>query len=132
MVVTHTPSGIRGEASERRSQVQNRKVALFRLRLKLAVEWPLQESSPSWEEPSPLWRSRTRGGKLSVNPEHPDFPALLAEAITWLQQSAWDVAGTAPRLGCSTSQLVKLLKQHPPAFLRLNAERATLGLSPLK
>lgn len=132
MVVTHTPSGIRGEASERRSQEENRKVALFRLRLKLAVDWPLEQSAPPLENPSPLWKSRTKGGKISVNSEHADFPALLAEAIIWLHQSAWDVAGTAPQLGCSTSQLVKFLKQHPPAFTRLNAQRATLGLSPLK
>lgn len=132
VVVEHTPSGIRGEASERRSQEENRKVALFRLRLKLAVDWPLEETTGPLEQTSPLWTSRTRGGKISVNSEHPDFPALLAEAFCWLRQSDWDAAGTAPQLGCSTSQLVKFLKQYPPAFARLNVERASLGHSPLK
>ncbi len=34
----HLPTGVRAEASERRSQAQNRSQALFRLRVNLALE----------------------------------------------------------------------------------------------
>src|SRR4051794_13878872 len=37
VVLVHGPTGIRGEASERRSQTQNLKVAVQRLRVKLAI-----------------------------------------------------------------------------------------------
>src|SRR5690606_19148575 len=111
---------------------ENRKVALFRLRLKLALDWPREETTLPLGDPSPLWKSRTRDGKISVNSEHPDFPALLAEAIGCLRQSNWDTPAAALQLACSTSQLVKFLKQHAPAFQRMNKERVTQGLSPLK
>jgi hypothetical protein len=38
VVVTHLPTGVRGEASERRSQLENRQQAVFRLRVNLALE----------------------------------------------------------------------------------------------
>ena len=31
-------------------------------------------------------------------------------------------------LGCSSSQLIKMLRHHPPALARLNGERAERGL----
>jgi hypothetical protein len=38
VVLTHLPTGITAEACERRSQAENRRVALWRLRLRLALE----------------------------------------------------------------------------------------------
>ena len=39
IVITHLPSKIVGQAGERRSQHENREVAVERLRLNLAVGW---------------------------------------------------------------------------------------------
>ena len=39
VVLRHEPTGIDAEGNERRSQAENRQVALFRLRVRLAVEF---------------------------------------------------------------------------------------------
>src|SRR5579884_1829603 len=73
VVLTHRPTGLRAEASERRTQGENRRAALSRLRIELAlaVRRPIERSAV----PSALWRSRCRGGRMVINPEHEDFPA---------------------------------------------------------
>ena len=131
VILTHRPTGIVAEAAERRSQAENRREALFRLRLKLALEIrsPI-EADPY--QPSPLWRSRLRGGKVVVNPEHDDFPALLAEALDVLEARGRDVKLAAEALGCSSTQLVKLLAAEPRALAQINAHRAQAGLRPLR
>ncbi|QDU76144.1 peptide chain release factor-like protein [Bremerella volcania] len=130
-VIVHDPvTGQSGEGNERRSQEANRQVAIFRLRVNLAIH-VIDEIDLS-TTPSELWRSRVRSGKVAVNPTHDDFPAILAEAITILYAEGWDASAAAARLGCSTSQLVKLLKNEPAAFTLLNRQREALGLKPLK
>lgn len=128
-VLTHRPTGIAAEASERRSQGENRAAALFRLRLRLAIEVRGERGS---EGPSPLWRSRCRGGRLAVNPEHLDYPALLAEALDALADCGWEPKPAAEGLGVTATQLVKLLRDEPRALGRVNAERARRGLHELK
>ncbi|TWT90094.1 Peptide chain release factor 2 [Pseudobythopirellula maris] len=128
VVLTHTPTGVVAEANERRSQHANHEVAVGRLRVNLALE--TRDEAPA--DPSPLWTGRTRGGKISVNPGHADFPALLAEALDTLAATEWDDAAAAERLGVSRTQLLKLLKLEPRAFALLNTHRNAAGLPPLK
>jgi hypothetical protein len=151
VILRHRPTGVVAQAAERRSSHENARVALRRLRLLLAVE--VRVAAPAGEVGSALWRSRvTRGGKakeeeiapgirvrgaapggrIACNPEHHDYAALLAEALDVIADAGWDVKRAALRLGVSASQLVKLVKDHPPAFVRLNAERAARGERPLR
>lgn len=67
-----------------------------------------------------------------MNPTHLDFPALLAEALDVLTLCDFNQASAAISLGCSGSQLVKLLKEERSAFELLNRERATRGMLRLK
>jgi len=127
----HQPTGVTGQASERRSQEENRKVALFRLRIELALQVRSEETASSEAAVSERWRGRVRGGKLAVNPKHADFPPLLAESLDRLHACGWDHKTAAERLGISASQLVKFLKQEPAAFAMLNRERQERGLNPL-
>ncbi|MFO0953473.1 MAG: peptide chain release factor-like protein [Isosphaeraceae bacterium] len=83
VILTHTPTGIAAEASERRTQGQNLEAARFRLRINLALRVRLAPL-----EPSELWRRRCQGGKVVVSPSHDDFPALLAEALDQLHRAA--------------------------------------------
>lgn len=130
-VYEHEPSGLRGEASERRSQEQNRKVALFRLRLNLALG--LREAIDLANYvPSAAWQSRCRGGRVSVSPNHEMFPSLLAEALDVMVASASDPRSAAERLACTPSQLVKFLQSEPRAIAQINKSRQELGLFPLK
>ena len=124
VILTHRPTGLIAEANERRSQGENREQALFRLRLLLALTI---RHAPN-ETPSDLWRSRLRGGKLLVSPEHDDYPALLAEALNSIAAHDDDAKAAAESLGCSTTQLVNLLRDEPRALASVNARRAGRGL----
>lgn len=130
VVLTHRPTGVNAEANERRSQAENRSVALRRLRVNLALEvrYPCGDDAV----PSPLWQSRCPAGRLSVSRSHEDFPTLLAEALDVLAIAEADARQTAARLGCSSSQLVKLLKQEPRALVLVNRWRQQRELYPLK
>jgi hypothetical protein len=129
VVVRHRPTGIEAEGNERRSQQENRSAAIFRLRLRLALE---VRSQRSLEEPSDLWRRRCRGGKIAVNPRHADFPALLAEALDFLAAHDDDLPASAAALGCTASQLIKLTALEPQALLALNSRRSARGQHPLR
>jgi hypothetical protein len=130
VVITHTPTGVKGDASERRSQEQNRRMALFRLRTNLAINVRRALDS-THTTPSELWRSRCPSGRIAVNPSHDDFPALLAEALDVLHAHNADIRKAADALGCTASQLTKFLKLEPKAFVQLNNDRRKRGLRPL-
>lgn len=129
IVITHTPTGIRGEASERRSQAENLAQAKHRLRVELALA---VRSERTVGVPSELWRSRANGQRITVSTSHDDFPALLAEALDALAAADWSAPATAEQLGISTSQLVKFLKQEPRALALLNRVQTERSLRPYR
>lgn len=133
--VRHLPTQIETHADERRSQTENKAMAVRRLRLALALQ--VRMSVPIGEIGSGLWKSRLRRGpngqgRIACSPEHDDYPSMLAEALDVLSASKWDPVKAGLRLGCSGSQLVKLLKEHPPALLLLNTHRRERGERELK
>lgn len=128
--LTHEPTGISAHASERRSQNENKRVAVRRLRLALAVS--ARMPVPIGEIGSALWRSRTRGGRISCSHRHEDYPSLLAEALDVIAACNWDPRKAALRLETTASQLIKLAKDHPPALGMWNQQREAKGLHPLK
>jgi hypothetical protein len=130
IVLTHRPSGVGAQASERRSQAENLDVALARLRLNLALE-VRSPISPDYV-PSELWRSRCPRGRIVVNPGHDDFPALLAEALDVIAARDMDLKAAAELLGCTASQLTKFLKDEPRALGLVNDRRRQLGLRTLQ
>ncbi len=129
VVIKHLPTQLVGEASEKRQQGRNRAVAIFRLRVNLAIDDRTKVIS---ETPSTLWKSRLRNGTLKINPEHTDFPALLAEALDVVTQMQFDIKQSSQYLQCSSSQLIKFLKKEPRAISLINQKRTESGLHPFK
>jgi protein subunit release factor B len=125
VIVEHLPTGSRAEANETRSQDTNRQKAIHRLRIRLALEI---RTSPALEL-TQLCQSRTANGKLAVNAEHADFPALLSEALDTLAELEFDLPSASSRLNITSSQLVKFLKIEPAALALVNRERQARGLS---
>jgi hypothetical protein len=117
----HLPTGVSAEASERRSQAQNQSVALFRLRVNLALE-VRRTCGPDYV-PSPLWQTRCGGGVLKLSAGHDDFPSLLAEALDVLAASDVDPKRAASVLGFTPSQLIRSLKLEPRALALVNCWR---------
>jgi hypothetical protein len=162
ITIAHKPTGHAAHAGERRSQLENKQVALRRLRLILATHVRVAAPQPPafkgktresflaaldasistkgapGGQNSDLWRSRVggtrggKGGKIACNPEHHDYPALLAEALDTVADTNWEPKPAADRLGITASQLVKLVKDHPPAFVEWNAQRDKRGGHALK
>jgi hypothetical protein len=159
--ITHIDSGLVARASERRSQSENHRVALGRMRRLLAinvrVEPPpavmlkgkakgksvaefLEAIDAAVARPgkpastcSDLWRSRvSKSGAIVCNPDHHDFPALLAEAMDVLASERWAPPPAAATLGITTSQLIKFIKDEPHAFALVNASRVSAGQGRLK
>jgi len=128
VVVTHRPTGISGQASERRSQHENRRNSIARLRVNLALGFRLPADESLRMSPSALWRQRTSGGQIHVNVRHEDFPAILAEALDVIRARQFDASIAADGLCCSSSQLIKLLRKEPAAMTLVNREREKLGL----
>jgi hypothetical protein len=128
VVLSHRPTGIRAEANERRSQAENRAVAVWRLRVRLAMEVRSATVSGS---PSQRWQARVAGGRLAINPAHDEFPALLAEALDAVAAAEYDVSAAAARLEISISQLIRFLKQEPAAWVQVNDRRRQRGLRAL-
>ena len=129
VILRHDPTGVSAEASERRTRLQNHVVAVNRLRRQLALDVRASRQSA---QPSIEWRSRVRQQRIEVNPHHVLFPTLLAEALDALDDYDWEISAAADWLGTTTSQLVKFLKLEPRAFTRLNQERSSRDLKPLR
>lgn len=139
ITITHDETGIVGQAGERREAHVNRRVALRRLRLALATEHRVRV--PEGEIGSALWRSRLLRKKdkegvvrarISLNPEHRDYPSMLAEALDVIEACGHDTKRAALRLETSIAQLVKLIREHKPALAHLNEERSKRGLPTLR
>ncbi|MCC5821884.1 MAG: hypothetical protein LAT64_01195 [Phycisphaerales bacterium] len=125
VVLTDGPTGRSAQASERRSAEENKRVALRRLRLVLAVEH--REAVPAGEIRSEMWRLRTPGGRIVLSPRHRDYPAMLAEAMDVLEACGLDPKRAALRLGVSPSQLIRMISDHPPALAAVNRARKARG-----
>lgn len=125
----HRPTGVRAEASERRSQARNRAVALFRLRVNLALE--VRRPCGREYQPSPLWQARCGDGR-KVSAAHDDFPAVLAEALDVLAAADAEPKSAAVRLGCTPSQLIRLLKLEPRALALVNGWRCARQVHSLR
>ena len=132
VVITHRETGISSEASERRSQHENRRKAIFRLRVALAVDYRSEMADrDATPQPSELWQSRC-DGQIRVNSGHQDFPALLAEALDAVARYEFEVSDAAKFLSSTTSQLVKFFKLEPRAFALVTEHREKKGLRRLR
>jgi len=83
-------------------------------------------------EASNVWLSRVHKGRVSVNPGHQDFPAILSEALDHIMAEQGNLEPAAELLSCTKSQLFKLLKLEPRAAKMVNDARAVNGMKGLQ
>lgn len=131
--LNHKPTGVVGEATERRSQAQNRVVALERLRYLLAVEvrTPSVFDIQNVKIESDV-REQYYGGSLKMNDSNQAKPAVLAMLLNDLHASGGQPSAVAALWSVSTSKIVALVKSNRPAFALLNKFRAHHGRRALK
>jgi len=129
VVFLHKPTKLTAEANERRSQADNRRLALIRLRLVLALN--VRSVRVPGDQPSELWLSKCQNRRIHVATEHADFPALLAELLDCCTVNAMELPGVVAHLNVSSSQVVRMLKQYPMAWTFFNQKRVEYGLARL-
>ena len=132
VVITHQPTGISGQASERRSQKENREVAIGRLRIALAIGIRTECSENMSRTPTALWKQRVAGRKINVSADHQDFAALLAELLDWLVDANFEASDIAEPLGCSATQIVRWLAREERAFEWVNRQHVAIGKHPYR
>lgn len=108
----HSPSGVTASGEETRSQEENRRHAIHRLREKIAfaARSPFDLKAPA--VPPEFAAQRGRNGSLAVNSKNPNFPLITATALDALVAAEGSYATAARALGVTTSQLRKFLQSH--------------------
>lgn len=147
IVIEHQPSGVQAEASERRSQADNRRMAIRRLREELAIGLRTdshakvaQVAITEDDEVEPVdWaamvanlRADYGGGKLRVAETNPSRPNVLAVLLDDFVEFKGSTQPVATLWKTSASQLVRFLKEFPAALKWVNLLRQTQNLSPLR
>lgn len=136
--LVHLPTKIEGYASERRSQHQNKAVALQRLRREIALTVRGDVDLTLYHPPTELQRilPRTIAGEVArrdrVGPKHRDFWPGAQHLLDLFAAQEGSLAETAAALGCSSNQLTKLLSSESHLWAVANAIREQHGLKPLR
>ena len=129
--LAHLPSGVVVQAFERRSQHENRAVAIDRLRQAIALEVRVAVSLDHFE-PSPSLRAILPGSKVRIGPNNDRFWAGAGELLDVFVACGCSVADAASMLGMSTGALSRLLLSAPELVATVNRLRAERGFGPLR
>jgi len=128
----HAGTGLAALATESRSQHENRRRALRRLRLKIALE--LRETiDPEQAAPGVALRRFIGADRLiACNPRNADFPLVMAELLDWLVACDGQVSAVAGRIGVSTSSLTRFFHGQTQVWRKVQEVRKRCGLGPLR
>ena len=136
----HGPTGLSAQAEESRSQHENRRRALRRLRMHLATR--LRKPAPPAGAPLPtmlagcLRAGPRRGGgarrRLEVGPKDRRFWPVAALLLDRLDHHQGRVAPAAGELGIATSNLVAFLRSERHLLAAAQQMRRDHGQKPLR
>ena len=134
----HEPTRVTAEATERRSQHENRRVALRRLRMHIAcrIRRPVDpESKPPGVVAECLSKPRGSGpdatARLTVGRKDRRFWAIAAYALDVLDDCNGKLRDAAARIGITTGNLSGLLTGDRHVLTACQAIRRQYGLKPL-
>lgn len=136
----HLPTGLVGEATERRRQGENRKQAVFRLRMELAlrvrapIEITFDNQGVAVEVTSSLMWFTRRGNdsRILISKDSVDYPALVADFFDVYAAVKEDLPTAARLLQTTPSQIVRFLGKIPAGLNLLNEHRGRKGLRRLR
>jgi len=120
----HRATGLVVQCEEHAQRSENRRQALARLRLRLALH------DPAPIDPGVLARHRD-GLRLRIASADPDLPQVAAAAVQALSRAHGSLAVAAQDLGISTAQLTKLMGLDKEIRAAADAIRRHAGLGPL-
>ena len=141
VMILHEPTKISAEASERRDQSQNRRVAIERLRVRFAMLLRSQQRTSQVETPIPglaiceeedELRRRWRSRPLKIAESNFDRAGILALLLDDLHRSGGQPSLVASLWDTSTTSVVQFIRSQPAAFQLLNQWRIHHGRQPLR
>jgi hypothetical protein len=112
--ITHLPTGLDVRAEESRSQKSNRKHAIHRLKLAIAMHC---------REPA------TPANLSKLRPSEPSHLAIVLDA---LEARNYSLSDAAPTLNASTGQLSRFLCAQGIVLEHVNRSRADRGMKPIR
>ena len=128
--LTHRPSGESAIASESRSQHDNRRAALRRLRHRVVVH--CREPITFGAFATPEWFETLKvGGRIDIGPKSELYLPLVGLILDVLAAGGWSVSEAARSLGMTTSALVVFLQADQKVMTHVNQSRVALGLKTL-
>ncbi|BBN06693.1 hypothetical protein MPTK1_3g23210 [Marchantia polymorpha subsp. ruderalis] len=135
----HIPTGLVTQASEDRSQHNNRAYALGRLRQLIATEVRGSVELEGYKPPLEVVRilpfeKGARKDRLvqKIGPNHPDFAQGVKGLLDLLEAVGGSVSDAAAALGLTTGALSKLITSDRVLWQGANKIRASKGLKPLR
>ena len=128
----HHPTGLSAEATEHRSQAQNRAQALRRLRRTIAVEVRRPVDPDAYAVPPALAAMLPGAGRDQLGPHHPRYWAGVQALLDLLAALDGVLAGAAAHLGLSSGVLSRTIRRDPALTRAVNDLRARFGLRPLR
>jgi hypothetical protein len=129
--LTHRPTGVVVTATERRSQHENRRVAVRRLRKAIAmrVREPVDATAPA---AGPLAEVLADPRWPRVGQKAPTYFVAAAQVLDRLEAAEGKVSDAAAALGISTASLVKFLSLDTNLWTEANRLRRRFGQKPLR
>jgi hypothetical protein len=130
--LTHEPTGLSATAGESRSQAENRRRALSRLRLSMVTE--LRRSLDMATFRLPRWfdaHRRAGAGGLRISARNADFLAVAGLVLDVLAAVGWSISDAARVLRISSANLSRLLQLDESIWAKVNQSRAAAGLRSL-
>ena len=129
--IRHLPSGLLVIAEESRSQHENRARGLKRLRQAFYLK--LRDAAPvAAAECAEVAAIRSASGRLTVGRRDARFWPALGVVLDVLHETSARVADAAGRLGCTTGNLIDLLREDPKVWEQTNQLRQQFGHKQLK
>ncbi|MFQ5422425.1 MAG: peptide chain release factor-like protein [Phycisphaerae bacterium] len=127
----HGPSGILSIATESRSQHINKRRALRRLRMALALN--LRERLEAFSEPPAALRLHlSPHGRIEISRRNADYPRVVAVVLDAVATHRGRLREAASLLGVSTAQLSRFLGDDGKVLDIANRVRRDAGLRPLR
>ncbi len=111
-------SDISVTASEDRQQSVNKKRAIRKMRIAIAME--MREEVKAWQ------------GQLDMNPKNAQYPLFVAFLTDSLFEYNWQVSEVAKSMDISTGKLIKIIAKDDTLWQYVNKERQKNGYKPLK
>lgn len=127
----HLATGITSIATERRSQSQNRQVALRRLRHRLTLQIRQPVKQP-FKRPAWFGELVESTGRLAVGERDARYLSVLGFVLDVFEDRGWAVAEAAKLLGISSGALSGFLERDEHAWRYVNEMRGKIGLKSLK